>query len=323
MAKKKKFKEILKERFGGKYQVSYWETRPHKEKGEDVIYVGLSKAKLSDKEASELPTEVNDVKVIYEYTGEIKALTQGLYDPLVGGISMGAVDITAGTYGGVVYRNGEKFLLTNEHVVSDTQNTDPDHPPKGHKIVQPGKMDGGTVIAGNLIEVGGMKKKALRGEACDIDAAIIKPLRGVIDDKYYKLGTIDAYKHSDVEPGTEIVKVGRTTSVTYDKVKAVDVSANIGGIAWSNPVVMEGIIMTRTSFSKGGDSGSRVWRKDTMQPVGLVFAGSPVNSMIIPAETICRKFNVIFGDKEPEKRTSKSRVMRFLYAICSWLKSLF
>lgn len=319
---KKEFKKLLKEQFGGKYQVAYWETIPYEESGEDVIYVGLSKTSLNALEESELPDEIGGVRVVYEYAGKIQVLTRQFYDPLIGGISIGATDVTAGTYGGIVWKDKKPYLLTNEHVVSNTSNTDPGHPASGVKIVQPGILDGGTKTAGYLEVVGGMKEAAMNGRECTIDAALVEPARDFMEEEYIGLGEVESYKHAGVEPGVAIIKAGRTTGVTRDEVAAVEVAINIGGIAWANPVVMEDVIMTKTSFSEGGDSGSRVWRKDTMQPIGIVFAGSSMRSMIIPAETICKKFNVSFGDKEPSKKPSKNKVSLFQRFIF-WLLTIF
>ena len=327
MVSRKQFKRHLQERFGGRYTVAYWETIPHEESGEEVIHVGLAKAELTLAEALNLPTEIDGVKMVYEYSGEITPLTTNYYNPLIGGVSIGAEDVTAGTYGGVVWdKKGKPFFLTNEHVVSDTMNSNPAHPPLGHPIVQPGVIDGGRKIVGWLEKVGGMKDRALRGEACDIDAALIKPNRAFSETEYITLGDIDDVKHTDAMVGDEIVKVGRTTGVTFNEVAAVDVSANISGIAWASPVEMEGLIMTRSSFVKGGDSGSRVWETKRMQPVGLVFAGSWLTSMIIPAQTIVDKLGVVFGDREPGEvnppKPQESWLMRFFRAVWEWIKNI-
>ena len=321
-----KFKEKLRQVYGGKYQVAYWETRPHKESGDDVIYVGLSKADLTLTEACELPAEIDGVGVVYEYVGEITPLFRNYHNPLIGGVSIGAKDVTAGTHGGVVWKSGKPFFITNEHVVSNTSNTDPAHPPRGHRILQPGVADGGKKTVGYLEAVGGMKEAAMNGQPCNIDAALIRPGRDFLKNRYAELGNVADVVHRDARVGDQIVKAGRTTGVTFAEVGAVDVSANIGGIAWSEPVVMEGLIKTKRSFVQGGDSGSRVWEVDSMQPIGLVFAGSWMTSMIIPAETICQKFNVIFGDKKPGEiappQRPESWLMRFFRAVWSWIKNI-
>lgn len=320
---KAQFKEDLKKRFEGRVAVSIWENDPVVDKdGDEVVHVGLSKGDLTLKEAQELPAEVDGVKIVYYYIGEITLMkTTDKYDPLIGGISIGAIDVTAGTLGGVVWdkKTHEPYLITNEHVVSNTQNTDPLHPPKGFAIVQPGPIDGGTELAGKLFVVGGMKERAMDGAPCNIDAALIMPVRGFAAEEFWGVGQVEAFKHAPAKVGDEIVKSGRTTGVTENAVAAVDVSTNLRGIKWSDPLLMEGLIQTRSSFVQGGDSGSRVWKKSTMEPIGLVFAGSWLVSLIIPAQTICDVLGVYFGWNEadpPEEETKKkclfSRIWGFV-----------
>ena len=58
--------------------------------------------------------------------------------PPMPGISIGHPDVTAGTFGCVVKRNGSKYILSNNHVISNTNNAS-----VGDKIYQPGIYDGG------------------------------------------------------------------------------------------------------------------------------------------------------------------------------------
>ena len=75
-------------------------------------------------------------------TGKLKAL--GYYErerPAVPGISLGHFDITAGTFGAVVYdASGFPYILSNNHVVANTNDAF-----KMDHIYQPGPMDGGRV----------------------------------------------------------------------------------------------------------------------------------------------------------------------------------
>lgn len=330
----KKFKQDLVTYFvhkpNEKIVISYWETEPHIEDNDEVIHIGITKFDLSKEDLEKMPSEIHGVKCVYKYGAEIKFLgTQNIgvsqalnpslrgadevwnsrtikYDPLIGGVSIGAIDIPAGTLANVVWDRltGEPYLLTNEHVVSDTQNINPNHPPEGHPIVQPGVFDGGTIddLAGTLYKVGGMKEAGLNGESADIDAAIIIPERSFIEERFWGIGNIDLHPHVEVEVGDTVIKSGRTTGVTTAEVVAVGVSANIGGVAWSDPMPMTDLIHTKpgSDFVQGGDSGSRAWKEDTMEPIGMVFAGSSTDSFIIRAQNICDKFNVTYeGGGDP------------------------
>lgn len=323
-----KFKQDIETYFAHKPNenilISYWETTPHIEGNDEVIHIGITKFDLSEKEIEKLPSELHGVKCVYEYGSKITFLeTQSIgisqilnsslqganevwdtprvkYDPLIGGVSIGAIDITAGTLANVVWDKvtGEPYLLTNEHVVSNIQNIEPTHPPKDHPIVQPGVVDGGTIddLAGNLHVVGGMKSAGLNNESHNIDAALITPARAYTIDRFWGIGNIELKNHVEAEVGDTIIKTGRTTGITTANVHAVGVSANIGGIAWRDPMVMTDLIHTKpgNSFVQGGDSGSRAWKEDTMEPVGIVFAGGLYDSFIIRAQNICDAFNVTF-----------------------------
>lgn len=312
-----KLKAALRKKFKGKYIISTWETVPCEEKGEMVIHVGLAKGDLTAPEIADLPAEIEGVSIVYHYEGTIKPLTTQYYNPVIGGVSIGAIDITAGTNGGIVWDKRQKpYMLTNEHIVSDMYNSDPNHPPDRHKIVQPGIFDGGTELVGHLKKVGGMKDAALNGKPCEIDAALIDPARDIDDKKYYDLGGVDPQDSIEAQPGEEVVKVGRTTGVTHGIVHAVDVSVNIWGHEWAEYILMEGVIHA-DPFLEAGDSGSRVWRAETMEPAGLAFAGSERSSFVIPAQTICKKFSVYF--KQP-KKAKENPFMFFLRKFLAWLK---
>lgn len=99
-----------------------------------------------------LPKSIDDMPIDVVAVGPLKAPPEGSYetqtkktdaiDPLVAGISIGNAAITAGTLGWFMEKNGEVFLGSNAHVLSE----DPKNPTSSEKrILQPGKYDGGVV----------------------------------------------------------------------------------------------------------------------------------------------------------------------------------
>ena len=89
----------------------------------------------------QLPVHLEGVKVDVQEVGKIKALERtGRYRPAPGGVSIGHVDVTAGTLGCLVARDGEAFILSNNHVLAASNKGKQDDP-----IVQPGPHDGGVV----------------------------------------------------------------------------------------------------------------------------------------------------------------------------------
>ncbi len=308
-----KFKEDVNKQFAHKHGediiVSMWETDPYIDiYGDEVINVGVTKFNLTAKEIKKLPSEIHGVKCNYTYESKITFLNlpgkQEKHDELIGGISFGAIDVTVGTLGGIVWdrSTGDPYLLTNEHVVSNGNNIDPNHPPVGHPILQPGITDGGSYpddLAGHLVAVGGMKAAALNQESHNCDAALVEPERTFSETYFLGLGEVTKKSYAQANKGEEVIKSGRTTGVKSSIVWATGVSANIGGMAWADPILMVDLIQVSpgNSFSQGGDSGSRVFKQSTMEPIGLLFAGGEVYSYVIKASIIEDTLNVRFNNE--------------------------
>ncbi len=93
-------------------------------------------------EADIVPQMVDDVKTDVLETGLITAwqAPTARWRPALGGVSIGHINITAGTLGCLVWKGGELFILSNNHVLADTNLGK-----KGDPIIQPGKYDGGTL----------------------------------------------------------------------------------------------------------------------------------------------------------------------------------
>ena len=74
-------------------------------------------------------------------TGRIRALADPRIRrrPAQPGISIGHYDITAGTFGLLVQRGGDPLILSNNHVLADSNDAK-----IGDAILQPGPADGGT-----------------------------------------------------------------------------------------------------------------------------------------------------------------------------------
>ena len=88
-----------------------------------------------------IPKTVEGVPTDVVQTGEIVAFMDptGRFRPSPGGVSLGHIDITAGTLGCWVKRNGETFLLSNNHVIANSNAA-----AIGDPLIQPGPFDGGN-----------------------------------------------------------------------------------------------------------------------------------------------------------------------------------
>lgn len=275
----------------------------------------LSKAQLSSKDL--VPKQVDGINTDVIETGRIRALNTHTqrHRPAPGGVSIGHRDITAGTLGCVVKKGGQRVILSNNHVLANSNAAQ-----KGDPILQPGSHDGGKFpddhIA-NLLDFipislsGGIglpsdcpigngaasvlnlfasimgsrtRLQAVRVQAEDnlVDAAIATPLNdGDVTDDILDIGSIAGMTTGQL--GMDLQKSGRTTQYTTGTIEQVDVTVNIqygaGQIARFTDQLMAG------AMSQGGDSGSAVLDNDK-NLVGLLFAGSEQTTIINRMENV-------------------------------------
>jgi hypothetical protein len=247
-------------------------------------------------------------------TGIIRALqsTTDKHRPAPGGVSIGHRDITAGTLGCLVEKDGQKFILSNNHVLANSNQAE-----IGDPILQPGPYDGGTypddhiadlkdfvpiniigvpsecpIATGTASLLNGIAKllgSQVRMQAINqqplenlVDAAIARPLNPEdVSDEILQIGTIQGSAAGEL--GMTIKKSGRTTGLTTGVIEQVDVSVNVqygeGQTAMFTDQLMAG------AMSQGGDSGSAVLY-DNHRLVGLLFAGSDTTTVINRIENV-------------------------------------
>ncbi len=95
--------------------------------------VELSRKDLIPKSFDGIPTDVVASGIIRAFAPQTDRLR-----PVPGGISIGHFDITAGTLGCWVKRGAETYLLSNNHVIANSNDAR-----RGDSILQPGPIDGG------------------------------------------------------------------------------------------------------------------------------------------------------------------------------------
>jgi hypothetical protein len=243
--------------------------------------------------------------------------TRGRWRPIIPpGVSMGHYAITAGTFGCLVRRGSQIFVLSNNHVLANVNSGQP-----GDAVLQPGRYDGGTendrvaVLAEYVpIDFGGEDpscgvatgvEKALNWVAQTlgsshrlmayqttpgqnlVDAALARPLDPAqFTPAIFKIGTPLGARPATL--GTGVQKTGRTTDYTRGQIVQIDVTSSVdygGRVATFTGQLMAGAI------SAGGDSGSAVL-DDERYVIGLLFAGSANSTLINPIETVLRLLNV-------------------------------
>jgi hypothetical protein len=247
-------------------------------------------------------------------TGVIRALQAPTerFRPAPGGVSVGHVAITAGTLGCWVMKNGQKVILSNNHVLANSNDAE-----IGDAILQPGPFDGGSFpqdhianltqfvlisfqgepsecqFANAVISVFNLgcrmidsntryKVTKIQAEDNRVDAAIATPLNAAdVKDEIINIGPIQGTVQGEL--GMAVKKSGRTTGFTTGEIQQVDVTANVqygaGQIAVFTDQLLAG------AMSQGGDSGSAVL-DDNNRLTGLLFAGSDTTTIINRIENV-------------------------------------
>jgi hypothetical protein len=105
------------------------------------------------------------------------------------------------------------------------------------------------------------------------------------------LGTPISVRTPDV--GMRVRKVGRTTGYTEGDVKVINTTVDVG---YNTKIGRRTARFTgqiiATSMSKGGDSGSLVMHHDSLNAVGLLFAGSPSATVFTPLQSVLDALHV-------------------------------
>ena len=252
-------------------------------------------------ESSRVPRTLDGVKTDVVETGKIFALqdpTQRMR-PARPGISIGHYQITAGTLGCLVQRNGQVYILSNNHVLANSNAAQ-----LGDAILQPGPHDGGTMAdqigtleqfipvgftggsgclpLASLMRLFGAARPMVNEPGNNtVDCAIAKPLSAdLVNPDILNIGIPTGVGSATL--GTPVQKSGRTTGLTTDQITQIDVtvSVNYGGqLAIFRNQLMAG------AMSQGGDSGSAVLDMNK-QVVGLLFAGSNTTTIMNPIQFV-------------------------------------
>jgi hypothetical protein len=248
-------------------------------------------------EPSLVPKTLGGVKTDVIETGKIFALQDPTEKmrPARPGISIGHYQITAGTLGCLVQRTGQVYILSNNHVLANSNAGQ-----LGDAILQPGPHDGGT----SADQIGTLEQFIpigfTGGSGCSplsslmrptpkinepgnntVDCAIAKPLSAdLVNPDILNIGIPIGVSTATLN--TPVQKSGRTTGYTTDKITQIDVTVSVdygGKIAIFKDQLMAG------AMSQGGDSGSAVLNMDK-QVVGLLFAGSDTTTIMNPIQFV-------------------------------------
>lgn len=257
--------------------------------------------------------------------GDIVALSRtAKMRPAQPGISIGHFNITAGTFGAVVYdeKTGEPLILSNNHVLADSTNGKDGRAKVGDAILQPGKYDKGTAddMIARLYRFAPIYPE-VSAPQCQVAASIEKMLNSVIRrfrrNYHVKLYTVtssgnlvDAAVARPVAPdlvkpeildigvprgvaeasvGDRVVKSGRTSGTNWGTVKVIKTTVKVGMGDVGDAVFTDQVVTTH--MAEPGDSGSLVLNKD-YQAVGLLSAGSDSVSIFSRIQNVCDALGV-------------------------------
>jgi hypothetical protein len=324
-------KESYKEDFLAKSYVVGVGTAFKVSKGEttDVLSVAVlvrSKVPKASLTAEALiPPEIDGVRTDVIQVGELRALESRTvrWRPAPGGVSIGHYKITAGTFGAVVRdrASGDRLILSNNHVLANGNDAAP-----GDSILQPGAVDGGQpendVIArlerfqpiqfevqpgtcSIAASVAGVLNGAARlvgsrhrlqalwidqAAANLVDAAVARPLSDdLIQDEILEIGTV-----SGTAPATLLMPVrksGRSTALTTGQITVLDATVTVS-YGPNQSARFEGQIVSGP-MSSPGDSGSLLVAGDSLQAVGLLFAGSEQSTIFSPIQAVLDALNIV------------------------------
>lgn len=252
---------------------------------EDVAVRVYVRTKLARRDLSPqelIPGEVNGCVTDVVPVGDVVAFGR----PVRGGVSVGHHDITAGTLGCLVRRDGDAdvYILSNNHVLANVNQA-----ALGDPILEPGPADGGTSPIAELADFEAIK---LWGGANEIDAAIARVLHA--GDVLPEIEVIGHVRNPPVTAALyqSVRKHGRTTKHTVGVV--VDLSADLWvrvlpqQQAWFEDQLA--VVGAGGPFSQPGDSGSLVVDAVTRAPVGLLFAGGRDQTFVNPIDSVLARF---------------------------------
>jgi hypothetical protein len=232
--------------------------------------------------------------------------------PAPAGISIGHVDVTAGTMGSVVYDllpgasidppetgvgiPGTYYVLSNNHVIANSNQAR-----LGSAIVQPGTFDGGVDPQDRIarltrfVPIQFSPAVPLDQHNNLVDAAIgACEFEDATRQTYFSGAPRGWRRRANVAVGDLVKKTGRTTNLTVGRIQSVDATVDVNFGASGVARFRDQIVTT--NISAGGDSGSLVTSLDDVA-VGLLFAGSTQVTIVNHIEHVRARLRVEIAER--------------------------
>lgn len=259
---------------------------------------------LAHGQARGLPDRLDDVPVSRVVTGPfvLRQDRTARARPAPIGFSVGHPDITAGTLGARVTDGTNVFILSNNHILANSNNAS-----LGDDALQPGPFDGGS-SPGDVIGILHDFEEISFSSNNRIDAAI-----ALVDPADVSGSTPDgagygapAAQVQTATIGMGVQKYGRTTGHTFGTVEETNVTVSICFVTRGpfqcaqSATFVDQISISDGSFSDGGDSGSLIVTASDNRPVGLLFAGSSTRTIANPIGPVLERFGVTIDSTVPD-----------------------
>lgn len=269
--------------------------------GEDSVHVyvraKIPKGQLATDESipatfGQFPTDVIEVGEITAFQSLQSWQRFGHHRPVCCGVSVGHPNVTAGTLGCIVEKDGQHFILSNNHVLANCNLAS-----IGDKIIQQGSADGGTSPTHDLATLSEFQPLDFSGAANEIDAAIAlvgENIQTIVEPEIIDIGRPQKTLKSALKYQS-VRKHGRTTGHTVGVVMALGVDIWVsypphGRVWFEDQISITGV--GSAPFSQGGDSGSLIVDAITLEPVGLLFAGGGSMTLANSIDKVLSHFSV-------------------------------
>lgn len=287
-----------------------------------ICSVSKKVAKQSLTSGKLIPGSIQGITTDVEPSGIIYAQQPptGRFRPAPGGVSIGHFLITAGTLGCWVRKNNKFYILSNNHVLANSNDAS-----IGDAVLQPGAYDGGVnpddqiaalsefvpivfqedgestcpiagsfagaanAIAASVKSKTRLKPIIIKPESENlVDCAIAEPLNtNNVRNEILNIGEITQTAEGAL--GMAVKKMGRTTGLTEGTILQVDVTAQVSYGSGKTATFVDQLMAD--GMSQGGDSGSAVVNSDN-KLVGLLFAGSTSTTIINRIQNVFSALNV-------------------------------
>lgn len=288
----------------------------------------LPQAELT--EADLVPKTLDGARTDVIEVGDIVAFQdpKARLRPAQPGVSVGQFQITAGTFGCLVRKNGQIYILSNNHVLANTNQAQ-----VGDPIWQPGRADGGTSAdqiaalaefvplafdgapapapapaptpppAGNgcspLAAALALFSSRAAAKTPAAPAAVNTAGANLVDCALARPTTPDLVKPDILNIGvpagvgtatlgTAVQKSGRTTGYTTGMIQQIDVRVSV---SYGSSTATFTNQLLAGAMSQGGDSGSALLDMQK-RVVGLLFAGSPATTILTPIQAVINALGI-------------------------------